>query len=712
MTAAKRKLLMRRDELIGAVEAPCASALYEQIAFAMEAEFDALRQQEILPVVPRSSASKPGTIERTALGAMRQPFMSVLGLSDLIIDYVVSGLTPCCPHCGRLAGTSRTLAEIRLPLAGTIVLALTGDDRAFTVRERCELLGSERALVGGRIKGLDELDGDAGEPIIAVVPARERARLEDEAQRWFGRGGGSLQVLHFTTRDAVGSNLGDIYGGWWCEGCACTLEPVTRVRLEGCSPCVACRGEGWLVAKVDGVDRAVACRECDGYGATDVISRAEFHGVPLRYISTLRFADLLRWQLPDGPLREALLEVLRCGLGDVRLGAPVDVCSPGERALISVLIGRLYKLSRARFLLDGAYAPFEAAVRGANEATTLVYVARPHEEPTLLPPWNKLEVSKAHIILRSISAGPLRIPEVSFPVGAITAIEGPIGSGKSLLLKTIQQRFMTRKKVAHLASFGNLKRCSYIEGLVGSEGTIVDLLNVGGDIAHEIARTRRAKELGFLEPDLLPGGARYRCQECLGSGCAADGSVCEACGGSLYDWQVSSLPLLGATVAEVMYMPLGRLGELLWSSPRVEAAVRVAAQLTEESVCLATPARELSPCARRCIAILARAVALEVEPVGRTAASRNVRLDHELVLIDGPHAWSDRFRDVLLAHFGLLLEKGATIVYAGAPKNIASVCHAVISLKCVDTDWESLAREQFLDTRYARESHSASEKNT
>jgi hypothetical protein len=190
--------------------------------------------------------------------------------------------------------------------------------------------------------------------------------------------------------------------------------------------------------------------------------------------------DLLRWPLPDGLLQEALLEVNRCGFGDVPLGAPIDSCSPGERALVPVLIGRLYKPSCARFLLDGAYAPFEVTIGDLNKPTASVFVARPHEKREVSPPWNTLSECKAHVVLRSISAGPLRIPEVSFPIGGMTGIEGPIGSGKSLLLQTIQQRFMTRKKMAHVASFGNLKRCLYIEGLAGTEGTIVDLLNMGG----------------------------------------------------------------------------------------------------------------------------------------------------------------------------------------------------------------------------------------
>lgn len=700
---------MRGEELIRALERPCASSLYGETVAAMQGSFDALRQEGILAVVPDCGLPRQESIARTPLGAMRRSLASVLGLWDGLLECVVSGITPRCPRCQELARAPTKISELSLPDDGTIIFALLGDEQDFTLRERCELLGVERALVQGRIKGASSLEAEDGEPIIAAVSARESEQLNENVRRWFARGGGPLRVVHFASRDAIGRHVGELYGSWWCTKCTQQIEAVTRALLQGCAPCSVCRGEGWIQSKVEGALRDVACRECDGFGSTESISRDEFDGVPLRYVATLSFSDFVRKSVPGSQLHQSLLEVQRCGLGGVPIGTPVDLCSPGERVQMAILVGQLHGIAQAQFLLDEGYAPFEASLVGMKNHGIGLTFARPCEDHAVSLPSQEgidgeaLKVC-AEVLLREIRVGPLRIPELSLPIGALSVVQGPIGVGKSLLLTVIQQRFAHRRTLSHLATFGELRRCSRVQGITPAAGTMMDLLGLSDIVAYEIARTRRAKEFGLIEKDLRRDCARYWCQECSGRGVVTDGVVCDACEGGLYNPRIGTLSLLGDTVLGIMKRPLSSLSELLWSSHRVEQVVRIASDFVGPEVCLATAVQTLSPCVRRVVGMLAHLASIEAEGLESVPKKSRRGLTKELILIDGPNVWGKEHLSVVASKIGSLVEQGATVIYAGAPNQIELACHSVIQLEFVEDSIRALSREKYLDTRYARAS--------
>jgi len=626
--------------------------------------------------------------------------MEQLNLYEPILDFVCEHLAPRCGACGVVAERPRSVGARELPSDGFIAACVIDDGSSMPLQDRCELLGSERAVVSGRLVRVSDLSDEDGEPVVVLLAAQEGVRFADEVARWFLRGGGDLRVLHFTDRTHVGTLVGQCSHQWRCPGCAAVFSAPSRQTLIESALCSGCRGAGWFA--VEG-GRYSACRDCGGFGSLDPTRRFDCGGVELQAVATLTFREVLlrvdavsstRGVVKD--LAAQLRVVCENGLSTYPVGTSIDLLSEGERALVSIVAGKISKFTGVSYALDGAVfggAAYDEIPEGLQSE---IRVAVP-ESQSGGAPGSKIE-STEWIVLRDVQVGPLEVGEVSFPVGAFSLVQGPVGVGKSLLIQTLSERFAKRRKHAHHAAFGGIKRCHALCGAVPRDGVVLELLGLSAEFADEIARTKEAKRSGLLAEDLGLRTSPYRCGECGGFGVMPQGVACEVCDGALFDWRVADLEVGGIAVGRLLQMSLRELSGVFWASDRLSYLIsRIPGQYASE-LRLGMSTAALAPEVRRFLRVWGHLVGV----ASRAATSKRGALAGDLVLVDGP---GPLVASHLLEVSGVLREltdAGATVIGAGLAESLESQCSSVIRLTLAAGAGRERAAQDKLDIRYAR----------
>jgi hypothetical protein len=675
----------------------------------------------LVPIKPRSEylpnladqaeRSKALGLTRWELGVTPTGLVHALGLSEVVVDFVVRELVPRCSQCLVSMNRPRALRDLALPKEGYLIAAPVEVPERVSLVERCEMLGSERALVSSKIVRVDLISEEEGAPIVALVSARDDAQLNEGVESWFSRGGGPLALYHATTREDEVVLLDVISRRWTCGTCSQSVSSPTRGLLLNLSACGTCRGEGWLL---DRAGRLTACRDCDGFGSVDDVRRYECGGVELCRLAELTFRDLRGVVERNSGnetvrLRAALAVIEEFGFGRYPIASSVGTLSEGERVLLTTLIGQLSQVTGAKYVVDGAYLQGDSIAELSGEARTAlrVVVPRPAAQSFSSKASN---VTTESIRLMGLNSAGLVVPEVEFPLGALSIVGGAPGTGKSLLLTEISRRFAKRKKMAHLASFGGIKRCHLCGPVSASTVSLLDLLFLDGDVAEEIARTRVAQQEGVTAGDLSRASARYRCAVCGGSGrigilsesSEVQKQECDECWGILYDWRVADLPLLGRTAADVLKTPLAEVSQLLWRDPAVSFVLERVSSGLERSVTLATPCLDLSVEERGFVALAARLARL-VAPLNEKRA-RLGGLAGELVLVDGPRTLTSCHLTIIMDLLGDLIGSGATVICADLPPGLESDGAHVLRLRAAGEGMAFEEKRAFADSRYARAS--------
>lgn len=651
-------------------------------------------------VCPSTSRPSHPRMLRAELGVLPHSLMHQLELFDPIVEVVVSGLHPRCDSCGELALRPTHLRDLVLPLEGFLVASVGDDQETLSLKERCELLGVERAVVGERLTRVDDLNNEEGEAVLAVIASNQRASLEEEIDRWFRRGGSELNIRLYPDRSSHGVLVGSVSRSWRCPSCSRALESPSRQDLSKLPPCERCRGDGWILSE----GRYVACRDCEGFGSCASVRNFSFQEISLSSLAALSFRELLvriRQGISTDAsalLRQKLEIVCDGGLGDYPLGAAVEMMSQGERSIVSAVVVALSRLSDVSLVVDG-----ESLGMGVSEEIPVAlrpFVKVVIPETRHIPARRRVQAEGVALDLRAIERGPLSIPRISFPIGGITSIRGPVGSGKTLLLATIAERFSKRNKLAHLCLFPGLKRCHRIAGIEEGYEFVLDLVGLSEEIAHEITRTRAAKEAGLQIKDALFQSSSFRCAECSGSAIVSQGGPCSRCGGAIFDGRITNLPLLGSSVGEVLTMPLRDLVHLAWGGSTTIAVIERLIQHGMGDLRLSSSAQAVSPPAARFLAVEARLC--RVLPSSAQGKGGAQRARGELVLLDGPRVMTSYQESAVLESLDRLRSEGATVLYADMPQGLRESCDFMVCLtpgKAVESREE---RTNFLDTRYAR----------
>ena len=506
---------------------------------------------------------------------------------------------------GDLSRLARGMSRITCPACGGPCAALDEEEVAELLEERFEgqaawfvapvkledpaaqpavleelaRAGFRRLRVGAALQRLDRLDSEVLAPGVLEVVVD---RLSPGAGRTRARVGEAVR-----TARAIASGAGLLVGEE--DG----LEVWTGPRLT-CADCGAEHEEPeW--------ERAVA-------GEQDGTLPIELAGKPLDgWVRGARLRDLAglagdgepRFPDPAGRLRRAVSAAVDLGLEELPLGRPVADLSHGEQLLLSVAAGlagglsgilqvvlsppsaldpptreraaaglrRLVEAGNSVVVVDGGPAAaswvdevIHVGPRAAGPAPAVRRRARPpaEERPGLV-------VEEAP---EGCDTGPVpRGPELGIPLGGLVVLAGPAGSGKTALLRLIDQALSARRGApVRRVRAPAVRRCidvgAQVRSRQGEQVVLMDHLGAMRPLARLLARGPAAQEMGLGPQSFLlerPGG---RCSLCEGAGVARHrlevmedfAATCPRCEGRRFGEEVLAVTARGVNVAEALAM--------------------------------------------------------------------------------------------------------------------------------------------------------------
>ncbi len=637
-------------------------------------------------VQPREQALAIGRLEPTPFGMLAPSIAAQLGIVGQLFDGIVSELAPRCGACGTLAQPPAAVDALSLPKEGFLAAVLVDDRHDVALRERCELLGSERALVQSRIVRVEECEADDGEPVLALVSAESPEELRAAVRLWLGRGSAAVRVVHLAERHAPATQLALLRASWACAGCGKLFEPATKSAVLAAEECARCKGQGWL--EVEG-KRLTSCEECGGFGRSTAFSGYEWRGVELRCLSALPLAALRPGLSGGSAAAEALDVAISRGFGSYPLGAPTGTMSAGERARLSLACLELSRIEGLSLVADAA-SLFSGQAESGSHGVALIapQTAAPQQRGSHAPP-------SAALSVRDIAAGPLEMAQLSVPCGAASLIQGESGSGKSLLLREVAAVFSKRKKLASRCSFPGLKSCTLIDPFRPAEELVGDLIEVMSLIAQELSGTRAARERGLTARDISLSTSPRRCAACADSD-SADG--CQACGGAELGSAVGGIVFNKMRWSEILHAPLSAVAQLLWRDSAIASAIESLPGDLSSRCTLATRSSTLTAAERRALVICAG--------LGRVLSARKgsgpAPLGHELVLIDTPFCLAKEHQELVWRMLGELNDRGATALCAGVPEALERHFASVVRLRPSSEAAPARMRSRMYDVRHSR----------
>ena len=668
-------------------------AEYTHLAMALES--GELRDRSPSVLVSPHSKRQLSSLKRTPLGILAPTLWDSLGVFDRIADSIIKVLRPACDRCGCLAGRSREFDPSLLSSVGYVAIVVDGVVENVPLKDQCDLLGSERALVDNRVLRVDDINDREGEPIVGLFAVAQQEEVSREIASWFSRGGSPIRLVYLENRGAVAETIQHLTRDWRCPQCRAIFPEISRQFLEDIEPCARCRGEGWLVVD-DG--RYFSCEECDGFGVCSPVLSYRCGSLPLRAVAS---APLVEVQEALSAERKALgtqdLELLNSicalGLGGYPLGTPESLLSCGERAYITAVSAALSQLSQVELVYDagmlGGDENFSSLLNGGREWPRIKVIS-----PTWVSDDSQLGLGSSERTLSvvDVSIGPLNISKLEVPLEGATLIAGPRGSGKSLLLSEIARRFTKRRKQAHLGSFGLLKRCVSLNGLDTEQERLISLVGLEQEVAQAASATRHAKERGLAEGDFIFSTSRHRCSEC---GRAGDGpvDVCGECSGSGWASSVGDVEVGGISLHRLMTCPLSEAAQALWSSDRCAEFVRRLSSELGASLSLGQLVGGISPADRRFFRIYGGLIEITAQPK---------KIKETLVLIDNPLGVRAEYQRLVIECMRELVEKGATIICAGVPVALEKLFRSVVRLQLVPSGEHGARSRRFFDSRMSR----------
>jgi excinuclease ABC subunit A len=185
--------------------------------------------------------------------------------------------------------------------------------------------------------------------------------------------------------------------------------------------------------------------------------------------------------------------------------------------------------------------------------------------------------------------------DVSFPMGAFTAITGVSGSGKSTLMHEVLYKGLAREMNDNSVEPGDHDRIDGVENVetvrlidqspIGRtpRSNPATYTNVFDYIRKLFAETKLARRRGYDKGRFSFNVKGGRCEECGGQGTVtiemnflSDVHVpCEECGGARYNDETLDVTYRGKTVAEVLEMPVEDAKEFFEHDDRIRRRLQL-----------------------------------------------------------------------------------------------------------------------------------------
>ncbi|MEJ5300222.1 MAG: hypothetical protein WHS38_04455 [Thermodesulforhabdaceae bacterium] len=220
------------------------------------------------------------------------------------------------------------------------------------------------------------------------------------------------------------------------------------------------------------------------------------------------------------------------------------------------------------------------------------------------------------ITLVGVTVHNLNNVSASFPIGLLTYVTGPVGSGKTSLVfdglvPAIRSEFL--KKPIKVKTYKELRSPQFIDSVIPvkekmaivmptERSTVATFLNIFTPIRQFFAQLKEAKQKG-LKPSHFswntPDGACFRCG---GKGFVSNSSSnylrlsvpCPSCNGRRYRDEVLLVKYKGYSIADVLDMNLGNVSRLFHFIPGIQAVLEMAISTRLSHITMGQPLISLS----------------------------------------------------------------------------------------------------------------------
>ena len=281
----------------------------------------------------------------------------------------------------------------------------------------------------------------------------------------------------------------------------------------------------------------------------------------------------------------------------------------------------------------------------------------------------------------------LKSVDLHIPLGTLTGVSGPSGSGKSSLIEdTLAAALMKRfhRVGENPGPYGTLRGVENVDKVIAVDQQPIGATPASNPATYTgvfdairdlYANLPDAKARGFKPGRFSfnrPGG---RCELCEGNGqkliemhFLPDVWVeCEACRGRRYNAETLSVLYNGATIADVLEMSVGKAAELFAAVPKIRAVLKTLCAIGLDYLTLGQAANTLSGGEAQRVKLAAE---LAKPATGRT-----------LYLLDEPTTGL-HFDDIqkLLKVLQSLVEKGNTVVVTEHNTDVLKCCDWLIDV--------------------------------